>query len=887
MQKQIEAITNMQAGGSINPLAVPIDRLHFSWKLETTDENHTQASYRILVCSTDEMANEGTGDVWDTGKILSGQTLYIPYGGRPLKSGRRYWWRLRIWRDSGESLDSPVQWFETAFAPEDWKGKWIWKKEAAGINEFYWFRKVFRLSEEPERAILRVTSHHHHKLYINGKRTGGEVTPVPSDPVQSKYYVTYDVTGQLLKGENTFCALAHFKGGSGQNYVDGLPGFLLQCDIRYRDGRVESIYTDTDWKYSNTPYRNGVPYQQNRRLSAMEIYDARLEDQRIFETDFDDREWMSAAVIPVKERGWTLKPQRVPEGAAEEVICPIPCGVQQPGLQVFDSGRIVTGWVRLKLEGEAGTCVRLRYSEDMTKDGRVKHNVCNENSENYYDEYILKGGNPEIWEPSFSFKAFRYIEVSGFTEILDPEKVEVVEAHTRLEYRGDFHCSAELLNRIYRACINTQKNNVTGQMVDCPHREQAQYLADSDLQAETFSYNFANLEVLEKVLADFGDVQQDNGEFPFVFPSNYLHPDFSIKIPEWDLHYGTLLWKTYWLSGDNQLLERYYNCNRRMAEHYLQTLDRDTGLLPRTPYWHISDWPYPHVDQGGNCLTAMNCKFYHVLRLTAEMARITGRPEDTQRMTEQAESLGQAILRYLYHPGDRLFRDSLGSPVSSQGIQVLALQAGLVPPEDRRRVLEYIAARGLNCRTLLSLNLLQVLFENGYGQQAFEILNSSEFPGWGHMVARGWQTVWEGFDDMESHCHAWNAYPARLMQQYIAGIVCAAPGFAAIDIKPFLPEGLDAARAVVPTVRGDIHAGWSKRAEQLVIQLRIPAGSRAKLYIPESCGSSCREILQDGNSLWSRRQVAGNAGCPVLTVESGEHEFRLICGSRTPGTLHH
>src|SRR5690606_9817802 len=148
-----------------------------------------------------------------------------------------------------------------------------------------------------------------------------------------------------------------------------------------------------------------------------------------------------------------------------------------------------------------------------------------------------------------------------------------------------------------------QKNNALGQLVDCPHREQAQYIADTDLQAESLLYNFNALTMLEKTLSDFADAQLEDGTFPFVAPTNYEQSDFHIQITEWDLHYGTLLWKLYNASGERRLLETYYGPLRRMVDYFLSKRHPEVGLVPLDKGWHISDWPYPTVEHEGEFLT--------------------------------------------------------------------------------------------------------------------------------------------------------------------------------------------------------------------------------------------------------------------------------------------
>lgn len=716
----------------------------------------------------------------------------------------------------------------------DCKANWIWKSDEVKINDFGYFRKCVELGEEVLTATIFVSAHNHYELFINGCRVGGYVSPAPSHPQKSKLYVALDITHLLKKGTNSFCAVVHYLGGQGQNYVDGKPGFLLQVELAFADGSLKEIITDDTWKCcEQTAYRNQAPFQQNRRLSSIEIYDARLEQVGWLEPHFDDSNWTFAKPSRIEEEAWVMKPQQIPEGGIERIIIPTPCGIQKQGQQVFDAGKILSGWPTMQLEGIRDVCVRFRYSENLDAAGSVRHNVCNEASENYYDEYIMAGRGMEVWEPCFAYKAFRYIEVTGYPEFVTPNEIQLVEAHTALDYQGDFSCSNETLNEIYRACIQTQKNNILGQMTDCPHREQAQYLADSDLQAETFGYNFLNPSVLIKVLSDFQDAQLENGTFPFVFPSNYECPDFNIKIPEWDLHFCMLLWKTYYLYGDVEILKQFYPAAKRMLAYYLGQKNPQIGLIPKSKNWHISDWPYPKVDGSGDFLTVQNCKVYYCFGLMAKIADILGFEKERETYLEEAHNLKHSILLYLYDGQSKRFYDSYGSQSASQAVNVIGYHYGLVPEEDRDTMLEYISEQGFDCSTLISMNLLRVLFENGKKDLALSILMSEEAPGWGYMVKQGYRTVWEGFQDIESHSHAWNAYPARMLMEYVAGIRAISPGFEKVEIKPYMSGLLEYVEAKVPTVRGTIHVKWHREGASKVLQVELPEGVSGSVYLAE------------------------------------------------------
>lgn len=745
----------------------------------------------------------------------------------------------------------------------DWKAEWIWKDEEVQVNDFAYFRKEFSLEGTASIATVYVSAHNHFELFINGIRVSGYVTPAPTHPEKSKYYLCYDVANLLKNGLNTFCASVHYIGGGGQNYVNGLPGFIMQCNISIANGKEVIFITDETWKsQGNTPFRNGTEFQQDRKVSAIEDYDSRKEENGWLQHGFDDSHWKSACISRIDSETWVLKPQTIPEGKVYEVIVPSPVGIQEKGLQVFDAGKIVSGWPRIELDGVEGVQVRMRYSEDIDEAGRVRHNVTNEKSEYYYDQYTMKGAGKEVWEPSFSYKAFRYVEVTGYPEIVKPENIKVVSAGTGLTYSGYFNSSNKLLNDIYNACIQTQKNNVLGQMVDCPHREQAQYLADSDLQAETFSYNFKDPEVLKKVLLDFKDAQFDYGSFPFVFPTNFEIPRYHTRIPEWDIHYISLLWKVYFMYDDIDILHTCYGTAKKVLDYYLGIRNKITGLVPKadsySKVWHISDWPYPDIDESGEYLTVQNCKLYNAAGLLSRMALILGLNEDVAEIDLYADALKESIVKHLYRPDIKRFVDSSGSNQTHQGTNVVAYRYGLIPEDDREAVLEYIVQENFGCSTLLTLDLLKLLFENGKGREALKLIDSTKQPGWGYMIAKGYKTIWEGFSDIESHSHAWNAYPARILVEYLVGIKAASPGFKIIDIKPYIASEMQYAEGKIYTVHGDVYARWDKNNKEIKLTINIPVGASARVFLPWSADKTS-SIKESGELIWQAGAFYNNS----------------------------
>nr|WP_217595519.1 alpha-L-rhamnosidase [Cohnella sp. GbtcB17] len=739
-----------------------------------------------------------------------------------------------------------------------WEADWIWRSRRIRINDFAYFRKEIEVRGTLDSAKLFYSAHHTAKVYVNGTKLGGFVSPAPTNPEKRKAYMAYDVTELLSSGTNCLTADAHYLGGGGQNYYDGLPGFRLQLHLTYADGTEEVVRTDATWRVlKEMPHETGTPYQQKRRVSAIEKFDARKLDSEWRFAGNAVAATLKAKVAKIGREQWPMAVQLIPEGAIEEeIVCaklPQPAGGDANGErpQVFDPGRIVSGWPKFKLRGIAGATIRLRMSEDLDENGRVKHNVTNEHSDYYYDEYTMRGAETETWQPDFSFKAFRYVEVTGYPDEILPGEVTLCWAHTDMAYVGSFSCSDEHLNALYAAAIRTQKNNTLGQTVDCPHREQAQYTADTDLQAETLLYNFDAIDVVDKTLSDFTDAQLADGTFPFVAPTNYENKDFRLQIPEWDLHYATLMWKLYEASGHVSVLAKHYETVRRMADYFVGIRDPKTGLVPLDKGWHISDWPYPSVEHAGAHLTVQQIKLVLALRILSRSADLLGREKEAGAYASLASELSERVVGQLYDPEAKRFRDSSGASATHQGVTAIALLADLVPAEDREASIDSVARQPWECRTVLSLPLLRMLFENGREAEAFALLSRREYPGWGYMLAQGATTMWEGWDDIESHSHAWNGYPARLLQEFVVGIRSEAPGFAKTVIRPYLPDGLTFAEADVWTPLGVIRAGWYREENGAVrVRARIPEGMDARLSLPIGGRTIDRE-LKAGDNEWS------------------------------------
>lgn len=687
--------------------------------------------------------------------------------------------------------------------------KWLWCSKRYAPNSYGHFKKEFEL-KQTKKSTLFISAHNQFKLYINGHLVSGLVTPAPTNLV-SKPYLVYDVSNYLKLGQNTIEVVVLYLGGTGQNYRNGIPGFILEL---HTDNQV--LISDTSWvSISNTPYMDGMPFQQNRRITALECYDStRLQENPIY------------VPVVILEGYKAYHKQFIPEGKVYESF--LPTLIHQSDIvSVFDCGRILSGFVSLKVNSKIPQTIEVRYSEDLI-DGRVKHNVANESSETYLDRMIVSN-QPIEHTFDFTYKAFRYFEVTYEKDSLLELEVKALIASTDIHIEGDLHSdSYPIVNRLFEVFKNTQRNNTLGLLVDCPHREQAQYLGDSTLQAEAMIYNvLERKELLEKVLKDFSESQYDDGTFPFVSPGSTDSDDFSLKIPEYDLYFIELLKKRYEIDLDTNILERYYPNALKLIEHYISKID-STGLVVKNTEWHISDWPYPTVDHEGQYLTFENMLFHEQLKTFIELYPKSPQIGHFQMIKDKLFKSIQTHLKEGF-----LFKDHESSHSIHPGVQATALEYGFVLEPDVEAVLDYIVNAGFQSSIILGRPVVKTLFKHGRVSDALKYLFG--YPkGWGAILNQNQLTMWEGFDDIESHSHAWGLYPVRFIQNYVLGIHMHSKEKDTYLIEPMFTDEIKDLRGSVVTEKGILSFKYLKESTNIHFYYSIPEGLKVTFKFQET-----------------------------------------------------
>ena len=758
------------------------------------------------------------------------------------------------------------------------RDNWIWSSANAIHNSVSYFRHDYVLSAKPTSMTVRVSAHNHLKFYINGNLITGYVSPAPTALPENINYLEYTFTGDelsaLLTGDGTQLTLAaavQYMGNGGMNYTAAKPGLWAEVAVESADG-AQVLTTGADWKaLEDTPYKGNTPNMSSRQMNAQIDYDAQKMPEPLAWTKYgyDDSAWTAAVAANAVTKTYKLRQQTIPEGAIHEEITPVAVGRQQAGYQVFDVGRIATGWVKLTASAPAGTRVCIRYSEDLKGDV-VKHNVANEGSETYCDYYTFSGSGEETFAADFDYKSFRYFEVVGLPELITVDNVTMQWASTGVEYTANFTSSDEMLNAIYDACINTQINNLEGMPVDCPHREQSQYLADSQLQYALLSYAFSDFSGINyKTMLDFAAQQFDSGRFTFVAPSQmYASGD---SIPEWDLRYSNMLYNYYWTSGDVDSLAYFYDDAVENVNYYYAQLD-GTGLLPDISGWNISDHPEKYVpDDPGAAPTVANILLYDSLNHLSKIAGLLGRTAESADWAGKAETLRAAINANLLDHDTAQYYRFFGDTTTNPGVTAMAINLGVSDPILLERQMETLSQPISNTSVVLTFELFFAVMEHGTAAQKESVYNRM-ISSWGPMIKRGDSTCWEGFRDENSHTHAWNAYPARIMLQYFLGVNYNGVNYTDVAVKPFLPAAMNqAAGSVTVPNNGQVHVEI-RRGDDGAMTLAVTNDTNAAVQIAVPRVSGGNTVITEANNgtVFANGQGSNASG---LTYAGNDAEY--------------
>lgn len=873
-----------------NPIGIDNNHPLFGWQLVTKERNQVQTAFELRVAEQRQDLLKGTNLAWESGKIISEKFIAVEYQGKPLESMKRYYWSVKVYDGNGvASAWSTPAFFEMGLLkPSDWKAKWIGDEREQFTNDkdFYQedpmplFRKKIVTSKRIASARLYISGLGYYEALLNGKKIGDRVL----DPGFTSYkkevqYTVYDVSEQFKLGENVLgimlgngwynpLPLRLFSRFNLRDFAEtGRATLIAQLHIKYSNGTEQIILTDESWETASGPIiRNNI--------YLGEEYDARLEK------DFMSKPgWRQARIV--KGPSGTLRVASQPPIRVTKTLSPV--AIKEVGKDTFivDMGQNFAGVVSIKVKGPSGTRIGLRFGEDIFKDGRLNYytSVAGQIKEQWRadggpgspktawqrDEYLLKGIGEEKWSPRFTFHGFRYVELTGWPGTPTIESIRGLRMNSDVVSNGSFDCSDPAINKLHSAIQWTFLSNIFSVQSDCPAREKMGYGGDLVATAEAFIYNYDMHGFYKKTINDFANDQQADGGIteiaPFTGIADRGYGGYSGPLG-WQLAFPFLQDQVYQYYGDKRILKDYYPfIKKQMA--FLESKSQQ-GLF----FWDISD--HEALDTKPEAFTAA-CFYYHHAILAKKFASILGENSDSVRFDRLSKNIRRAILDRYYQPGTGRFDNG------TQSAQLFALYYGLSP--EPQKTIEALVKEferwddHVSTGIFSTKMMFEVMSENGMSDLLSKVAGQKTFPGWLHMIESGATTLWETWqysDNTYSQNHPMFGSIEEWFYKYLLGIQPAAPGFSQIIIKPQTAGPLQWVKGSYRSVAGDISCSWKKEGARLTLDLTIPAGTKAMVFIPCKAGDQVRErgkLLKD------------QPGFALGTYNNGFYELELGSGT--------
>ncbi len=896
-------IVKLRTDSRQNPLGIDARTPHLSWQLESSARGVRQSAYQIRIARSAEALHAGTPLLFDSGKIMSDQSTHVKYPSPPLQSRQRYAWQVRVWDAGGQGSEwsAPASWEMGLLSPHDWVAKWIspqFPEDPVKPGPAAMLRTAFEVSGNVTRARVYVTSHGLYELHLNDQRVGDAVlTPGWTSYAHRVQYQTYDVTDQLRAGANAIGALL------GDGWYRGTLGFvgkrhqfgdqvalLMQLEITYADGHTQTVSSDGNWKAATGPILRSDLYKG-------ETYDARLERSGWASAGYDDRDWWIVHVIPAPPA--SIIAQAGPTVRRMEELTPVRIFKTPAGSSVADMGQNMVGWVRLRVSGPAGAKVTLRHAEVLDKDGNFYTD--NLRTAEQRIEYILKGEGEEVFEPHFTFQGFRYVSVEGYPGELRPQNLTGIVIYSDMERTSQFETSSPLINQLQRNIVWGQKGNFVDVPTDCPQRdERLGWTGDAQAFSATAAFNMDVEGFFTKWLGDLAAEQLDTGNVPWVVPDvirtfalGRQKPGNTETIAAagaagWSDAATIIPWNLYLAYGNKDLLATQY-------ESMVKWLAYEQARAGSDHLWsgdfHFGDWldffsAARNTNFGSTSTDLIATAFYaHSADILERAARVLEKHDDARRHGELFAHIKDAFTRTFVTPEG-------GVGDGTQTAYVLALDFDLLPADLRAkaaaRLAQDVRERGhLTTGFLGTPHLLNVLSRFGYLDEAYRLLNRTEFPSWLYPVTKGATTIWERWDGIRpdgsfqnAAMNSFNHYAYGAVGEWMYSVVAGinidpnAPGYQHIVIKPQPGGGLTRARASHASPYGEVSVSWQWMGNTFDLQVEIPPNSTATVILPDAKQSQVLEagrLISASNGILRFHQDGPDV---VIEIGSGRYDFR-------------
>jgi len=744
------------------------------------------------------------------------------------------------------------------------------------------FRKEFSIKKEVKSAVLFITAAGYYDASVNGIPVGKNyLDPAWTNFAKRIYYAEYDITPRLKQGENVIGATL----GNGfynplplnmwgktnlrKELPVGKPSLIARLKIEYNDGTIENIITDRSWKYSYGPILKNNVY-------LGEVHDGSKVIPQWNLTGFDDSGWEK----PVEDNGpgGQLEKAFFPHIQVTELIDPVKVTTPAKDMYIVDMGVNFTGVYNIRLKGQKGDTITFRFGERLYEDGTLNTmtSVCGQIKRKglggpgapdiawQTDSYIFGDDTDIEFSPIFTFHIYRFMEISGLKYQPELSDLQGIAFNTNVGKRGSFTCSSDLINSIQEITLRTFRDNLISVQSDCPGREKFGYGGDLNATSEAFMYNFDMQSFYRKTLYDYIDAMRDS--------------IFIDTAPFVGIKYCNVSWESAYIITQDKLLT-YYNDVEIIKKLYQSDLDWMNKVERLNPSKIIEPGIGDHESLVNVPVQLMGTTHYlECARVMQKFARIMGDKSNEEKYSKLEADLINIVLEMFWNK-------PVPDPINRQTLFATLLYYDIIPEDEKKagmdslmKAIEKAPAGHFTTGIFGTKYILETLSESGKTGQVFNIVNSTEFPGWGFMIDNGATSIWETWkesDNVYSNCHPMFGSVTEWFYRWLAGIRPDPdyPGFERFIIAPDPPQKLDYVNCSYQTHYGEIVSNWKKEGKKVIYDIRVPDGTLASVSLPVTKNQTVSIEEKTGKAAYSPEGNDGIKG--RFDLKPGEYTINV------------
>jgi hypothetical protein len=731
------------------------------------------------------------------------------------------------------------------------------------------FRRQFTVNPGLQRAVIFICGLGQYELSANGAKVGNAVlAPGWSAYNKTCLYDSLDLTSYLTSGNNALGVVL----GNGMynvpataNYSKftgsyGPPKVIAQIYLFYTNGTSQVISSDSQWLTTPGPITYSHVY-------GGEYYDARLLPAGWSQAGLTNISGWSAASVTTGPGG-VLRGQShaAPPIVVTQTLTPVQTKTFSSSYFVYDLGQNAAILASLTAHGPAGSIIAIEPAELTNSDGSIDRNSVGGGTA--YWQYTLAGTGEESWASRFFYQGCRYVQVTltpaaGSSQLPVLDSLSGLVIQSSVTSAGSFACSNDIFNRTRNITRWAQRNNLISILTDCPTRERLGWLEQYNLHGPSLHYEFDCGPLFAKTLQDMTDSQLSSGLVPSIAPEVTVFSGGYRDSPEWGSSSIIVPWQHYLYTGDDTLLRRYYST---MTNYFAYLQKQSANNFLNYPNG-LGDWydigpNPPGFSQDTPISLTADAYYCQDAQILAQAAAELGFTSDANRFSLLATNIGNAFNTTYYSAANGYYA------TGSQTAQALPLYLGIVNPSNQSKVLSTLIANvnsvGLTSGEIGHRYLLRALTDNGRPDVVYTLHSGTNGPGYGDILSKGATALTEAWDanSSDSQDHFMLGHITEWFYHDLAGIQLdpTAPGFQHIIIKPAFISGISSANASYNSVRGTIASSWSVTNNQSTLNVTIPVGATAAVYLPILANiNGALTVKESGTTIWQNNATSSSA----------------------------